>query len=367
MANKSTWNTLKSYALTGISYLIPIVVAGGFTMAIGSICGGQTSESLIGETNFANILFTVGGIVLGMLPAVIGTGIAFAIAGKPGIAPGLVTGLISSQIGAGFLGAFLGGYLAGWIAKGLRDHMKVPSWAEGLKPMLLIPLFSSLAMVLIMQYILGYPISVFMNALDAYISGLDMNQKAMFGVIVGILSGIDYGGPINKVVYAFLLTLQSDGIYQPMAVLFLASMVTPFGFTFAYFLQKPFRKNIYTNEDKECLKTAFPMGVCMITEGTFPIIFTAFPKAMISTACGAGVGGALSMLWNCGVMVAHGGLFAMPAMQNPFGWLLALIIGSIVTGIVWIILAKPIDKDAVRTEGESSEADIDLGEIKVTE
>jgi PTS system fructose-specific IIC component len=366
MAKKSTWNTLKSYALTGISFLIPIVVAGGFTMAIGSIFGGETVDSLIGETNFANILYTVGGIVLGMLPAVIGTGIAFAIAGKPGIAPGLVTGLISSQIGAGFLGAFIGGYLAGWIAKALVDHMNVPGWAEGLKPMLLIPLISSLAMILVMQYILGYPISMFMNALDSFIRGLDMSQKVIFGVVVGILSGVDYGGPINKVVYAFMLTLQSEGIYQPMAVLFLASMVTPFGFTFAYFLQKVFHKNIYTKDDKECLKTAFPMGICMITEGTFPIIFTAFPKAMISTACGAAVGGALSMAWDCGVMVAHGGLFAMPAMQNPFGWLLALLIGSAITGVIWIALVKPIDENAVRTEDESDEEDIDLDAIKVS-
>lgn len=364
-SNKSVWMTLQRYALTGISFLIPIVVAGGFMMAIGSIAGGTSVDTLIGETNLPNILYTCGGLILGMLPCVIGAGIAFGIADKPGIAPGFLVGLISKYIGAGFLGGFVGGFIAGYIALALRDHMKVPSWAEGLKPMLLIPLFSCLAVALIMVYILGYPISVFMTALDSYVRGLDMNQKAIFGAIIGVLSGVDYGGPINKVVYAFLLTLQSEGITQPMAVLFLASMNTPFGFTFAYFLQKLFRKNIYTKDDIECLKTAFPMGVCMITEGTFPIIFTALGKAMISTAIGASVGGALSMVWGCGVSVAHGGLFAMPAMTNPFGWLAALLIASVITAVVWILLCKPIDINAVRTTDESEEKDVDLSDFKV--
>lgn len=366
MANKSTWNTLKSYALTGISFLIPVVVAGGFLMAIGSICGGTSLESMIGATDFPSILYTVGGFILGQLPVVIATGIAFAIAEKPGIAAGFLAGLISEHIGAGFLGGFIGGYIAGYLARFLRDKMKVPAWAEGLKPVLLIPFISCFVMTIIMVYVLGYPISLFMQAVDAFVRGLDMNQRALFGAVIGVFSGVDYGGPINKVVYAFMLTLQAEGINQPMAILFLASMVTPFGFTFSIFIQKLLRKNIYTHDDIDALKTAFPMGICMITEGTFPVIFTALPKAMISTGIGAAVGGALSMVWDCGVSVPHGGLFALPAMTNPLWWLVALIIGSLITGTIWVLLCKPIDKDAHREASDDDEADINLSELKVS-
>ncbi len=364
----SVWNNLKGHALTAISYLIPVVVGGGFMLAIGSIAGGTALEnnSFIGMPNFWDALYTMGALVLGLLPVVISTGISFSIADKPGIAPGFLIGLIAINMNCGFLGGFLGGYLTGYIALLLAKKLPVPSWAEGLKPMLLIPLISGVVCGALFVYVVGLPISWLVSVIDSFVRGLDMTQALLFGAIIGILSGIDYGGPINKVVFAFLLSLQSQGINEPMAVLMLASIVTPFGFSFAYFLQKPFKKNIYTHADVDTLKTAFPMGVCMITEGTYPIIFQDLIKSMISTALGASVGGALSMIWDCGSPVPHGGLFAIPAMHNGLLWLLALIIGSAITGIVFFILRAPRDVNDVVELTEADEAEVDFSEMKIS-
>lgn len=362
----STLNTLKQHALTAISYLIPIVVGGGFLLAIGSLMGGATIENFNSDWSFADTLYTMGSQILGMLPVVIGTGIAFSIADKPGIAAGFLVGLISIKMNAGFIGGFAGGYIAGYIALFLKNKMHVPQWAEGLKPMLLIPLISCFLVGMIMFYVLGTPISIFTEALNNFIKGLDMSQTLLFGLIIGVLSGVDYGGPINKVVYAFLLSLQSEGINEPMAVLMLASMVTPFGLTMMYPMQKIFRKNVFNKTEVDTLKTAFPMGVCMITEGCYPIIFNHLLPCVIATGVGAGVGGALSMLWACASPVPHGGLFAMVTMTNPFSWLAALLIGSLVFAIVLFVILKPVDPEAEIVLDESKEADIDLSDIKIS-
>ncbi|MDM8213874.1 PTS fructose transporter subunit IIC [Enterococcus hirae] len=360
------FTNLKQHALTAISYLIPIVVSGGFMLAFGSLLHGTTIQNIQHGYSFPDVMYTMGGLVLGMLPVVIGTGISFSIADKPGIAPGFLVGLISINMNAGFIGGFIGGYIAGYLTKFLRDKIKVPTWAEGLKPMLIIPFISSLAVGFIMYYILGYPIAAFTQALNEFLLGLDTSQKLMFGLIVGVLSAVDYGGPINKVVFAFLLSLQAEGINQPMAVLMLASMVTPFGMTMAYFFQKIFHKNIYDRMEVETLKTAFPMGVCMITEGCYPIIFNDLWRCIVSTGIGAGIGGALSMYWGAASPVPHGGLFAMVTMTKPLAWFAALIIGSLIDAILLFILKKPVAVDSVKLQNTEDEKDIDFSELKIS-
>jgi len=362
----SLFNILKQHALTAIAYLIPIVVGGGFLLAIGNLTGGSEIENLTDQYNFFDVMTTMGGLILGMLPVVIGTGISFSIADKPGIAPGFLVGLISINIDAGFIGGFIGGYIAGYLTLLLKKYIKVPQWAEGLKPMLILPLLSSLIVGFIMYYILGVPIAALISILNNFLLSLDTSQKLTFGLIIGVLSAIDYGGPINKVVFAFLLSFQSEGINEPMAVLMLASMVTPFGMAFAYFYQKFFNKNIYTRMEVETLKTAFPMGVCMITEGCFPIIFNDLWRSILSTGIGAGIGGALSMYWGAGSPVPHGGLFAMVTMTRPMYWFLGLIIGSLVFSILFFILKRPVDVDEVKELQIEDEKDVDLSDFKMS-
>lgn len=363
------FNKMKAHALTAISYLIPIVVAGGFLLAIGNLLGGEElATEVIKNTNFsyADTLTTMGILILSMLPMIISTGISYSIADKPGVAPGFLVGMIAINMEAGFIGGFIGGYVAGYTAKVITEKLSVPEWAEGMKPMLLIPFISSIIVGGVMYYVLGIPISSFQNILNEFLRGLDPTQTILFGATIGILSGIDYGGPINKITFAFLLTLQSEGITEPMAVLMLASMVTPFGFTLAYYLQKIFNKNIYTQMEVETLKTAFPMGVVMITEGCFPIVFNDLWKSILSTGIGAAVGGAISMTLGAGSPVPHGGLFAMVTMTNPLAWFISLIIGSIITGVVFFILKSETDYDAVKIVSESDEQDIDMGQLTIS-
>lgn len=271
---------------------------------------------------------------------VVAVGISFSIANKPGIAPGLVVGMVANAIGAGFIGGLVGGFISGWIALAIIRYVKVPSWARGLMPTLVIPFLASLLSGLIMAYIIGGPISALTRWLTSYVMGLDTSQKFVYGVIIGILSSVDYGGAINKAVYALMLALQSSGVNEPITVLMLASMVTPIGYTAAYFIAKFIRKPIYTPIEVETLKTAFPMGLVMITEGSLPIVMNDLIRCIVATGVGAAVGGGLSMVWGADSHVPHGGLFAMATMTRPWAFLMALLIGSLVTGLVLVALKK---------------------------
>lgn len=351
----------KEPALTAISYLIPVVVAGGLLLAIGNIFGGKSITEFNGTINIWDAFSTAGGLILGMLPVVVSTGIAFAIADKPGIAPGFLVGLISNTIKAGFLGGLLGGFIAGWSALLIIKIVKVPKWGKGLMPTLVIPFLSSIIAGAIMFYILGSPIAEGQRLLTAYLKSLPEGQKFIFGAIIGVLASIDYGGAINKTVFAFVLAMQAQGINEPITCLILASMVTPFGFTIAYFLQKVFHKKIYTQMEVDTLKTAFPMGICEITEGSLPIVLNDLWRSIVATGCGGFIGGGLSMLWGADSKIPASGLFAVPTMSKPGQFLLALLIGSIVTGVVFFILKKPVTEKSEQKE----EKDVDLDEISI--
>lgn len=354
---------LKKHAMTAISFLIPVVVAAGFLLAIGSIGGGNAVTDFSKSFGIFDAFSTMGSLGLGLLPIVIATGISFSIADKPGIAPGIIIGLISKAIGAGFFGGFIGGYIAGYITKFIVKNLKVPSWAEGLKPMLIIPLISSAICGLLMFFVIGVPVRTGTALLDAYLKHLNGSSKFIYGMVIGILSSIDYGGAINKVVYAFVLGLLSEGVKEPVTVLMIASMVTPFGMTMAYFIQKIFRKNIYEKEEVENLKAAFPMGICMITEGCLPIVMNDIVRCVIATGVGGAIGGGFSMLWGADSAVPHGGVFAIVTMHHPWAFLGALFLGSLATAIVLVITKKDIH---LKTEGTVKEAEISDSNIKIS-
>lgn len=364
---KHLWKQLsiKVHLLTAISYLIPFVVASGFMLAIGNIFGGTTMDTWPATPRFWDVWSSLGAIGLGLLPMVVATGISFSIASKPGIAPGIITGMCAQAISAGFLGGIIGGFIAGWIALVVVRYLKVPSWAEGLKPVLIVPFLAAVSSGLIMSYVIGTPVGIAMRWLTHYINGLDTGSALFYGILIGILSGVDYGGAINKTVYAILLTLQASGINEPMAVLFVASMVTPLGFTFAHWIGKVVRKPIFTQREVETLKTAFPMGLLMITEGTLPIILNDLFRSIVSTAVGGAVGGALIMLWGVATPVPHGGLLATPVMTHPLLFLAALGSGSLATAVVILLLKKRVVQGQVREEVEQSLKDDELSFVNL--
>lgn len=355
---------LKGHLLTAISYMIPIVCGAGFLIAIGMAFGGDTSADLTHlGFNLWDAMAVMGAAGLGLLPVVIATGVSYSIADKPGIAPGFIGGLTANTIGAGFIGGILGGFIAGFAAILVIKYVKVPSWAKGLMPTLIIPFVASLIVGLIMVYIIGAPIALFTKMLTDFLNGMGTSSLLVFGLVIGILSGIDYGGPINKTVFAFVLAMQAEGVNGPITSLQLVNTATPIGFGLAYYVAKMMNKDIYTRTEIETLKAAVPMGVVNIVEGIIPIVMNDIVKCIIATAAGGAVGGAISMALGANATVPFGGFLMIPTMENPMGGIISIIANVIVTALVLAILKKNVkDKnlDIVLEEEELNLDDIQI-------
>lgn len=357
---------LKNHLLTAISFLIPVVCGAGFMIAIGLAMGGNSSADLTKSFTFWDALAKLGGTGLGMLPMIISTGIAFSIADKPGIAPGLIVGLAAEAIGAGFIGGLIGGYMAGWLVLGTIKYVKLPNWANGLMPMLIVPFIASFIGSIIMVYIIGGPIGWLTTGLTHYLSTLNGTSKLFYGLMIGVLASVDYGGPINKTVFAFVLTMQASGVNEPITALILVNMATPLGFTAAYFFGKMFRKNIYTKVEVETIKTAFPMGIFEIVEGVLPIVLNDIVRCVVATGIGGAVGGAISMYFSANSKVPFGGLLAIPTMTKPFGFIIGLVANVIVTGLVLALIKKRVTAEDENKEDTATEADLNMDDIQIS-
>lgn len=351
---------LKKHALTGISFMLPLVVASGLLIAIGNLAGGNPSliTDYKGSYTIWQAAVTLGVFGMQLLPAVMGAAIAYSIADRPGIAPGLLMGMIANAMGAGFLGGMLGGYLAGYFINFLKKNIKVPKWAQGLMPMMIIPLISSCVIGLVMFFVIGKPIASASRALEAFLISMNGGSKVVFGLVMGAMAAFDFGGPVNKVASLFADGLLVNGIYGPEAIKICASMIPPFGVTLSWLI----RKARYNKSEADNIKIAFPMGICMITEGVIPIAAVDPLRVIFSCSTGAAVGGALIMLQNVGSPVPSGGMFIVPAMQNPIGFLISLGIGSLVTAVLLVLLKKDAKQEEVVLEEEE---EVDLSSIKI--
>jgi len=352
---------IKAPILTAISYLLPLVVASGLLIAIGNLTGGQNVSTLDGIT-IPDALTTIGVFGMGLLPSFIAGYIAYAIADRPGLAPGFLMGQVASFLGAGFLGGMIGGIVAGYIALWLETYLKVPTWAQALMPMMIIPTLTAIIAGVLMVFVLGGPIAAITAALTAFITGLDYTQRLTTGFILGLIQHLDYGGAISKVPNLICDGMMADGIYGPEAVKVLGSMVPPFGVALALVLSKfVFKKPIFKLSEVENIKVAFPMGVCMITEGVIPIAMNDLVRTVISTALGDAVCGAIAFSMGVESMVPSGGMFVVPMMTNP-GWaLVALAAGSLVTALLLILLKRPLKPEEIDDLNvEQVEEEVDL-------
>lgn len=352
---------LKKHALTGISYMLPLVVAAGLLIAVGNLAGGNPAVITNYKKSYTLWQAAVSLGVFGMqlLPAVISAAIAYSIADRPGIAPGLLMGMIANAMGAGFLGGMLGGYLAGYFVNFLKKNLKVPKWAEGLMPMMIIPFISSAVVGAFMLFIIGPPIASASASLTAMLNGMKGGSKAIFGLIMGAMAAFDFGGPVNKVASLFADGLLLQGVYGPEAIKICASMVPPFGVTLSWLI----KRSRYTKGESDNIKIAFPMGICMITEGVIPIAAVDPIRVIVSCSTGAAIGGMIIMLLGVESRVPSGGMFIVPAMKNPVGFLIALGTGSLITALLLVLLKK----DAVEpTEPvDDIEEEVDLSDIKI--
>lgn len=364
---KFKWN-FREHLQTAISYLIPIVCGAGFLISIGNALGGDAGAAL-NQSGFSvwDMMSVLGAKALGLLPVVISVGIAGSIAGKPGIAPGLIAGLAAIQIDAGFIGGLLGGYIAGYLVDWMVRKINVPQFAKGLMPTLIIPFVSSLILGLIMIYIIGGPISLMTNAITNFLSNLGTTSKLVMGGIIGLLSGIDYGGPLNKTVFAFVLSLQAEGVNEPITALQLVNTAIPIGYMLAEPLGKLFNKRIYTDFEVENARSAGIMGVFNIVEGVIPIVMNDLIKCTIASGVGAFVGGAVSMSLGADATVPFGGVLMLPTMSRPWTGLLAIIASALATAITLVLIKPSLTKEeAIVSLTDSAEDEEEIDDIEIT-
>lgn len=364
---KKVLNELKKHILTAISYMLPLVVASGLLIAIGNLTGGEYVKSF-SELTIPSALTTLGVFGMGLLPSFIAGYTSYSIADRPGIAPGFLMGQIASFLGAGFLGGILGGLIAGYIAKFLIDNLKVPKWAEALMPMLIVPTLTAIVAGLIMFFVVGQPIAWITAKLTDFIKNLDRTAKVTYGFIIGFLGCLDYGGPISKVPNLICDGLLLEGILEPEAIKVLAAMVPPIGVTLSLVWSKLINKRIYNDIEVENIKVAFPMGICMISEGVIPIAMNDLLRTVFCTSIGCGVTGAISFSMNVGSPVPSGGVFVIPAMSNPVMAVVALVTGSLVTSILLIITKKRLtDEEASVKSIATEDENFDFGDLEIKE
>jgi PTS system fructose-specific IIC component len=339
------------HLMTGVSFMLPVVVAGGLSIALSFVFGidafkeaGTLPAALMqigGETAFAL-----------MIPVLAGY-IAFSIADRPGLAPGLIGGMLASTLGAGFLGGIMAGFIAGYISKLLVQYIRLPKTIESLKPILLVPLLASLGTGLIMIYIVGTPVAAVMTSLTEFLQSMGSTNAVLLGVVLGAMMCVDLGGPVNKAAYTFGVGLLASQIYAPMAAVMAAGMVPPIGLALATFV----RRRLFSQTEQETGKAAFVLGLCFISEGAIPFAAKDPLRVLPASIVGGALTGALSMLIGAKLMAPHGGIFVLfipNAISPPLLYLGAIAAGAVTTAVIYLVLkmkASPADAAASAPAG----------------
>ena len=280
----------------------------------------------------------------------IAAGIAYSIANRPGIAPGLAAGTLANVVGAGFLGGLAGGFIAGYFAWLAKTYIKPPKLIEGLMPVLVIPVLSTLAVGLVFMYLIGTPLAMIQQGMTDWLLSLQGESGFLMGAIIGGMR-FDMGGPFAQAAGAFCDAMLTQGVYAPKAASMVSGMTPPVGVAIAVFLA---RKR-FTKAEHEAAKTALPLGLCFITEGVFP--FLASDPLRIVAACTAGsaISGGLAVIFGCLCPIPAGGVFAIPFITEPFLFVVAFLVGVAVTAGVLLLL-----KPNRRVAAEDTEEDYDF-------
>ncbi|MBH2873125.1 PTS fructose transporter subunit IIBC [Serratia marcescens] len=325
------------HLLTGVSYMLPMVVAGGLCIALSFVFGIKAFE--VKGTLAAALMQIGGGSAFALMVPVLAGFIAFSIADRPGLTPGLIGGMLAVSTGAGFLGGIIAGFLAGYVAKAISSKLRLPQSMEALKPILIIPLVASLITGLIMIYVVGTPVAKIMEGLTHWLQSLGTANAVLLGAILGAMMCTDMGGPVNKAAYAFGVALLSSSVYAPMAAIMAAGMVPPLAMGLATLLAR----HKFEKSDREGGKAALVLGLCFISEGAIP--FAARDPMRVLPCCIAGgaLTGALSMAFGAKLMAPHGGLFVLliPGAITPvLLYLVAIAAGTLLAGVAYALLKR---------------------------
>lgn len=344
---------LRLWLMTGVSYMLPFVAAGGILIALAFIFGGAeiankvsggtfegvTYEAItdptqiLGQTGIAGLMFYIGGLAFSMLVPILAGYIAFGMADRMGIAPGVVGGLIAVAVGAGFLGGLVAGLLAGAVVMALK-LIKANQAFAGIMRIVVIPLVSVLVVGFIMLVVVGRPIAEAQTWLTDWLAGLSGVNAVLLGLLLGAMMGFDLGGPVNKVAYLFGVGALASGDLTVMAAVMAAGMVPPLGLALATVV----RGSLFTQAERQSGKAAWLLGAFFITEGAIPFAAADPLRVIPSTVVGGAVAGAVSMAFGATLQAPHGGIWVIPLIGNPGGFIVALLAGTAATCLCAIVL-----------------------------
>ena len=330
------------HLMTGVSFMLPFVVAGGLLIALAFAIGGIYAGDDAQKGTIANALFQIGakgGFAL-IVPALAGY-IAFSIADRPGIAPGMIGGMLAANLGAGFIGGIAAGFVAGYGTAFLSRTIRLPKNLEGLKPVLILPVLGTLLTGLVMIYVVGTPVAVVLEWLTAWLRSLTGSNALFLGLLLGAMMAFDMGGPVNKAAYAFSVGLIASQVYTPMAATMVGGMTPPLALALATRLFA----NRFTLDEREAGNAAAVLGLAFVSEGAIPFAARDPLRVIPALMAGSGLAGAISMMVGAELRVPHGGVFVLPipgAVTHLAGYVAALVAGTVASALLLGLLKKPL-------------------------
>ena len=356
-ATEGAWGSrIYKAVMTGISYMIPFVAAGGILVALGFVfeaitvpnLGDVNTKAILDSATLFNlgdvhwtlylgaVLQTIGGFGLSLMVPALAAYIAYGLAQRPGIAPGFIAGSVALAVNAGFLGGIVGGILAGLIAYALGT-LKLPRWLGSMMPVVITPLVTSLVAGLAMYLLLGAPLAWVMTTLQDWLTSMSGGSALLLGLILGAMMASDLGGPINKAAYLFATAGLSSGAtvnQEIMAAVIISGMVPPLAMALATTL----RPKLFNENERENGKAAWLLGASFISEGAIPFASADPARVIPSTIVGGALAGAISMSAHVASPAPHGGIWIIGLAQNPLMFLVAVVAGTVVSALLYVVL-----------------------------
>lgn len=346
---RDVFKHFKQHCMSGISYMIPVIVIGGFCTAIARLVGGVDIEGSLGYS-----FLQAGNAAFALMVSVLCAGIAYSICGKPGIAPGVVAGYLATNVKAGFLGGLICGVLIGIMILWMQEHFPNSKALKSMYPIVIYPVISGIIVTLLIMFVFGPPLAALTQYVVDFFMGMNTSSKFLMGFILGCMTGFDMGGPVNKICFSVVSAFAASGVWGPAAGKNAAAMAPPLGMAISALLLTPKK---YTEEEREEAKVAIALSFCQVTEGALPFAFNDPKRVIPAVTIGSGVAHGLILAWGVTVPVLHGGIFSIPLTSNPLLWIAAYLIGAMVTAVIVSVL-KPKEPLQKKVEEEALKEDI---------
>ena len=365
-AGEGYGSMLRKWLMSGVSYMVPFVAAGGLLIALGFAIGGYEIKSAPSvmqhfvwtqTDSWAALMFQIGAVAFGFLVPVLAGYIAYGMADRPGLVPGFVGGMIASTINAGFLGGLAAGLIAGGVVLAIQK-VKIPKAVRGIMPVVVIPLISTAIVGFLMFVVIGKPIASAQKGMTDWLNGLSGSNAILLGALLGLMMCFDLGGPVNKVAYTFAtagiaVSNPSDSAMKIMAAVMAAGMVPPL----AMALATTVRGKLFTETERENGKAAWVLGASFISEGAIPFAAADPLRVIPSAMVGGAITGSLSMAFGATLRAPHGGIFVVPLIGHAFLYLIAIAVGMCVTAALVVVL-KGMRKPAAGSAAPGAPEDI---------